>query len=209
MNAKEQNTEEKILQAAEQVFTEKGLYGARMQDIADRAGINKALLHYYYRSKSRLFMAVFKTIFPRVIPPAFRIFKTDLPLFEKIRIFTDAYITILLKNRKLPLFVIAEFTYNQAEFVQFMSEFVKNLDFDLVNKFKKDVQTEIEKGTIIEIDYRELFINMLSMSVFPFVAQPVIQRIGFENNQKAYLRFLRDRKKNVAEFIISAIKKNA
>jgi TetR/AcrR family transcriptional regulator len=61
-------TERKILQAAREVFQRKGLYGARMQEIADAAGINKALLHYYFRNKDKLFDAIFSDVFQNFIP---------------------------------------------------------------------------------------------------------------------------------------------
>ncbi|MDB9755955.1 TetR/AcrR family transcriptional regulator, partial [Winogradskyella sp.] len=61
--SKNKNTEAQILNAAKQIFQTKGMDGARMQEIADKAGINKALLHYYYRNKQLLFEAVFKNAF--------------------------------------------------------------------------------------------------------------------------------------------------
>ena len=62
------STEQKIREAARKVFQAKGMHGARMQDIADTAGINKALLHYYFRSKDQLFEAIFKEALQQLIP---------------------------------------------------------------------------------------------------------------------------------------------
>jgi AcrR family transcriptional regulator len=96
-------TEEKILIAARKVFIEKGWDGARMQEIADNAGINKALLHYYFRNKEQLFKRVFAGIVGKLIPNLNTIIQSEQPIFEKIQAFIDAYLDFLLANQELPL----------------------------------------------------------------------------------------------------------
>src|SRR6185437_7301913 len=86
-NKKEKTAEEKILDAAKKVFVTKGMAGARMQDIADEAGINKALLHYYFRSKEKLFEMIFAEAAEKLFPKINAIFESDVPLFEKIERF--------------------------------------------------------------------------------------------------------------------------
>ena len=96
----------KSLSAAREVFLQKGFAGARMQDIADEAGINKALLHYYFRSKEKLFETIFREAFEKLIPHITEVFSSDLPFYDKIRAFTDAYITMAIENPFIPLFVL-------------------------------------------------------------------------------------------------------
>ena len=84
-----QDTESKILDSAKEVFIQNGLDGARMQQIADKAGINKSLLHYYYRTKEKLFESVLKFAFKQFLPNPMEFLSSDLPLFDKIRIFVD------------------------------------------------------------------------------------------------------------------------
>jgi AcrR family transcriptional regulator len=106
---KDSNTEEKIVQAAEKVFIEKGMAGARMQQIADEAGINKALLHYYYRSKEKLFSIVFRTAIRALIPNLIKSYNSREGDFQfKIRKFVDTYLTMMEKNPHIPGFVIHE-----------------------------------------------------------------------------------------------------
>ena len=81
------------------------------------------------------------------------------------------------------------------------------LNLNLVEKFNNDVEEEIKNGKIIQIDYRHLFVNMLSMCVFPVLGRSIIQRVGFKNNQKEYDQFLEQRKTEVTKFIINAIRK--
>src|SRR6476619_6643320 len=105
---KEQNTEEKILAAAKKVFLKEGMAGARMQDIADEAGINKALLHYYFRSKDKLFETIFTETSSRFIPRMNQVMDSDLPLFEKISMFCEAYISQMQQNPYIVLFIMNE-----------------------------------------------------------------------------------------------------
>ena len=80
----DKNTEQKILESARNIFHKKGLSGSRMQEIADKAGINKAMLHYYYSSKDKLFDAVFQEAIKRIFPEISKLLNEEMPLFEKI-----------------------------------------------------------------------------------------------------------------------------
>jgi AcrR family transcriptional regulator len=97
MEVKKDNTEEKIIDAATYVFVKKGMDGARMQEIADRAGINKALLHYYFRSKEKLFDAVFTRIISIAFPRIGQILTSDLPILEKVEKVIDIYLELLMR----------------------------------------------------------------------------------------------------------------
>src|SRR6476646_10827126 len=105
---KEQNTEKKILAAAKKIFLKEGMAGARMQDIADGAGINKALLHYYFRSKEKLFEMIFKEAIKEFLPKINLIFESDKDLFEKIEMFCKEYIDQIRKTPYLPVFILNE-----------------------------------------------------------------------------------------------------
>ena len=102
MTENDKQTEEKIFEAATEVFVNKGMDGARMQDIASHAGINKALLHYYFRTKDQLFNAVFEMIARKVLKKFAPVFDENLSLEEKIRFFFKEHITFLQENPKLP-----------------------------------------------------------------------------------------------------------
>src|SRR5580698_7184188 len=102
------NSEEKILTAAKKIFLLKGMDGARMQDIADEAKINKALLHYYFRSKEMLFEKIFKEALEKLFPKILDIWKSDVSLFQKIENFCVKYIDMMQQNPYLPLFVLNE-----------------------------------------------------------------------------------------------------
>ena len=102
------SSEQRIFDAAHEVFVQKGLHGAKMQEIADRAGINKALLHYYYRSKEKLFETVVRAVIHRVVPVLRELIESDKPLFEKIDFFIHFYLQTISRNPFVPLFLINE-----------------------------------------------------------------------------------------------------
>ncbi|WP_142786117.1 TetR/AcrR family transcriptional regulator [Changchengzhania lutea] len=201
--AKDDNTEGQILDAAKNVFQSKGMDGARMQEIADKAGINKAMLHYYYRSKQLLFEAVFKNAFSLLAPQLNAILNDDSSIEDKIKNFTSNYIAFIIKHPYLPNFIIQELNRNPA----FILKLKENKGFPNLEKFKKQVALEVEKGIIKPISAEQLFINILALNVFPFVAKPLI--MAFTNvNDKTYKQLMENRKTEVADFIINSIKKH-
>jgi len=198
---KDENTEEQILEAAKNVFQAKGMDGARMQEIADKAGINKAMLHYYYRSKQLLFEAVFKNVFSLLAPQLNAILNDDSSIEEKIKNFTFNYISFISKHPYLPNFIIQELNRN-PEFILKMKD---NKNFPNLTKFKGQVDKEVENGIIKPISAEQLFINILALNIFPFVAKPLI--MAFSNvDSRAYKQLMEDRKTEVANFIINSIK---
>lgn len=195
-------TEDKILQAATEVFIMKGYDGSTMQEIANRASINKSLLHYYYRSKDKLFAKVFGMVFQLFVPKFYKIFDSDLDLFEKIEAFTEQYIELIIKNPYIPMFVMRELTNNPKR----LSGAVQQLGLNPEKAFQA-VREEIDRGRIIDIDPRQLMVNIISLSIFPFAGKPMIRAILFENDDEAYHEFLESRKKEVSKFIINSIRK--
>ena len=199
----EKSTEEKILAAAKKVFIAKGMYGARMQDIADEAGINKALLHYYFRSKEKLFEVIFLEAAQKLFPKINSIFESDIPLFQKIENFAEEYITIMSENPYLPLFVLNEVSQDPEIFIQKMWG-KQNLPKPKI--FLDQIEKEVRKGTIKKISPLHLLINLISLSIFPFVAKPMIQfTLGLDELQ--FRNVMEQRKKEVSKFIIDSIKK--
>lgn len=198
---KDENTEEHILEAAKNVFQTKGMDGARMQEIADKAGINKAMLHYYYRSKQLLFEAVFKNAFSLLAPQLNAILNDNSSIEDKVRNFTSNYISFIVKHPYLPNFIIQELNRNQ----DFILKLKDNQGFPNIDKFKAQVDEEVAKGLIKPISAEQLFINILALNIFPFVAKPLIMAFTDSDNKK-YKQLMEDRKTEVANFIINSIK---
>lgn len=197
-----QDTEGQILIAAKEVFQKKGMDGARMQEIADEAGINKAMLHYYYRSKQLLFEAVFSNAFALLAPQLNKILNDDSSIEEKVRNFTHNYISFIAKHPYLPNFIIQEMNRNP----KFFELIQQNAAFPTLEKFNNQVALEVEQGILKPIDGKHLFINIISLNIFPFVATPLIKGfLGIED--KGFKELVEERKTAVSEFIINSIKK--
>jgi len=200
-NIDSEKTEIEILNAAKEVFQQKGMAGARMQEIADRAHINKALLHYYFRSKQLLFEAVFKSAFKLLAPQLNKVLNDDSDLFEKIRSFTESYVSFVIKHPYLPNFVIQELSKN-PDFVQKLRA---EKNFPTIDKFKIQVNDAINQGIIKPIEAEQLFINIISLNVFPFIGEPLLMALA-NIDKESYDKILKKRKTEVAAFIINSIK---
>lgn len=195
-------TEEKIFNAARIVFQKKGFAGARMQEIADEAGINKAMLHYCFKNKQLLFEAVFKNAFSQLAPQINAIFSSNETIFEKIKQFTHSYISFVIVNPFLPPFVIQEMN-NNPEFVR---SFFKNENspnpYLLIDQIKK----EIDLGIIKPMNPKQLVLDIFSMTVFPFAAQMMVKGI-LHLDDAEFNQMMEERKTTIAEQIINSIKK--
>ncbi len=199
---KEQNTETIILEAAKEVFQHKGMAGARMQEIADKAGINKAMLHYYYRSKDKLFSAVFKSAVNFMLPKIIKIINTDDHLFIKIENFTNKYINFISKHSYIPLFIINELNRNPDLLKDVFKERGKN---NIEQKLVTQINDLVAKGEIRPINPEQLLLHIMSLSIFPVIGKPLLKNI-LQTDDKAYQKLIKDRQTCVAEFVINAIK---
>ena len=178
------NSEEKILVAAEEIFISKGFDGARMQHIADEAGTNKALLHYYFLSKEKLFDKVIKRKINSFLPHATQIFKEDIPLIQKLEYFVDDYLAMLYKNKKLPYFILN--TINKYPNI------AKLLPHGFIEDIKMIFAKEAKKGNIKNVDPSHLIVSIISMCVFPLIGQPVVQHV-LDLESEEYKTFLEER----------------
>lgn len=203
MSENEKLTEEKIFEAAESVFEEQGLTGARMQNIADRAGINKALLHYYFRTKDHLFEAVFTKLAQKMFAKFTPIFETDLSLEDKIRFFFREHIEFMKQNPKLPGFILNEINHNP----QRITKLIKNIEFRKIwHTVLEQHKDELYRYNITEESLPQIITSIASMSVFPFAAKGILE-VVFENLGVDFNKYIEQRKVFAADFVIKAITK--
>ncbi len=178
MTEADKQTEERIFDAATDVFIEKGMDGARMQDIADRAGINKSLLHYYYRTKDHLFNAVFEMIAGQMFKKFGPVLDENLSLETKIRFFLREHITFMQKNPKLPSFILNEIHRNPER----IRKLIQSIDINkLWNTLEAQHREELKRYNISKENLPQFMTTIAGMSVFPFAAKPIIAGIMGEN----------------------------
>lgn len=184
-------TEEKIKEAAGIVFTKKGYGNARTRDIAEEAGINLALLNYYFRSKEKLFNIVMAERIDKlfsVLAPVLNDQSTTLE--EKLDKITDNYITMLLEHPDLPIFVLSEIRSNPDQLANRLQA-RKHLTESVFIQQLKAKRSDIHPFHFL--------MNLLGMTLFPFIAKPVLQPIiGGEDN---YRMIMEQRKKLIPGWI--------
>jgi TetR/AcrR family transcriptional regulator len=195
-------TEERILAAAKTVFTQKGYAGTRMQEVADTAGINKAMLHYYFRSKEKLFRVILSEALNVLAPVVLRVLKSDKDVLGKLEDMVNNYLQILLDRPHLPLFVMHELSQNQGSFVTEMMKSQNTQPY--VMAFFQQVIEEGEQGKIRKVDPIHLMMNTMSMIVFPFISWPMITTAtGIP--EEMFQPLLEQRKAQIMDFLRAAL----
>lgn len=205
-NSKERPTEELILDAAMKVFTRKGFAAARTEEIAKEAGINRSLLHYYYRDKQTMFNLIFESRFKEFFKGLFVIFEADnISLFDKIRRMVEHEINTLTKHPDLARFIITEIAHQPELLIEYGKKLGVNPRL-FIEAFEKQVFKEVSAGIIKPIEGKQLLINVMSVCIYPFVAKPIIQTM-MALDEVSFYEMTEQRKKEISEFIINAIKK--
>lgn len=191
----EPDTERRILEAAAKVFMMKGKLGSSMQDIADEAGINRTLLHYYFRNKDKLFDKVFEKLFARVLPAMLGIMSSTRPLLERIEGFVQAFTELLRDNPYLPVFLFQEISLNPERLAGTIREMGIHPEQTL-----QGLRKELEHTGMAGMDPRHIIASMMGMVLFPYIGRPLFQAIAFQGGEEAYDRFLTERIKQIPKF---------
>lgn len=193
-------TETKIVEAAEHLFYQKGKSGTTMQDIADKVGINRTLLNYYFRSKDKLFEAVFRKAMGSFVPVLAGMLQSDRPFSEYLPEMIETIIDTLIENPQIPVFVLQELSSNPERMPQIIKEMGINTDVAMENLI---TNANFDK---LPFDPRHAMMNVISLCIFPFAARPVVQEVIFGGDEEAYLQGMRDRKKILPQMILKSMK---
>jgi len=192
------NTEQRILEAAKQVFMQKGMKAATTQEIADIAGVNKALLHYYFRSKEKLHLAVFQDIMNVSLPGIAGVMISYQPLAQRIRNFVSGYINLLNTNNYLVYFLVHEIQQNPERLIQQFNHFEPQ-------RFIRIINHSLHKENIRHVSAIDLMVNMVSLCAFSFIISPLLNNIIFKDDEEKAGQFFRRRKQVVSDFIINSL----
>ncbi|NOZ63249.1 MAG: TetR/AcrR family transcriptional regulator [Calditrichaeota bacterium] len=192
-------TENKIKAAAREIFLEKGKDGARMRAIAERAGVNKALVHYYFRSKEKLYLAVLKDILKEVIARLVNI-PEDIPFREFLEQFISSHIDFLNQHKKLLNFILWELREKKDAMQDFVEDVVGNFESVPREVFLKRIHNAIQNKEIKPINPLHFMLNLVSLDIFPFVASPIITSI-FELSEDELATILNERKQEIFRLV--------
>ncbi|MDR1336957.1 MAG: TetR/AcrR family transcriptional regulator [Tannerella sp.] len=193
----------RIVESARELFVKRGLKRTTVRDIASTAGTNVAMVNYYFRSKDNLFETIFDEAFSILTKRIFSIMNSDLPFFEMIREWVYSYYDTLMEYPNMPIFVLTELAQNPDKLKE---KFNPLYPRQLYEKVAGRIREEVEKGVIRELSVPDFFLNLISLSIFPFVGMPIaIQFLHLSEEQ--YVEQLDRHREYIVDFIIQAIRK--
>lgn len=196
-----QDTELKIKNAARKVFLEQGYEGAKIRQIADEAGVNLAMVNYYFRSKDLLFKSIYLDTFRDFLGRMVVMLNEETPLEVKIWKIVDRYTDFIVENPLLPMFVLAEQRQSGLSFFKELN--VKGVIES--SFFRKQLLAEAEKGHIRAVDPLQIIVTILSSVVFPIMAKPIISYVG-TLDETGFRQFIETRKQVVPEMIMTYLR---
>ena len=194
-----QNLEDKILEAAEILFLEQGFVKTTTGQIAKMAGCNQALVHYYYRTKDKLFDQVFEKKIKETLPNLMRSFDTADTFKGKISNLVEAHFDALLQNPKLFPFIFNEATSNPQR-VQSMVKKVSVFPMEAMQKIGKELEDEFEKGNIAKISLMDLLLTIGSLNLGFVIIISILKNV-MSYSEEQIDSIMRTRKKEIVNTI--------
>lgn len=198
------STEEKIKIAARELFLKNGLKGTTIRKVAEKAGVNIALVNYYFRSKNKLFLAVFKEKFKKFDESGYHILvDNSISLEERLNKYIDQYVAVFLEEPSMPIFVLSAAHFNVE-----IQEALASIKNDFLTKHKAELQQmldkEFESGKYKRIDIRELSMTIVALLVFPFMAKNIMTKVG-EFEHSSFEDFIEHWKNHVKNVVRSSV----
>src|SRR5262245_27166617 len=206
---RDHDTEARILDAAHAVFVRRGTAGARMQEIAAGAGVNPALLHYYFRSKERLAKAAFERAASQLLPAVIELLGSDLDLETKVARVVALEIDHLSRAPYLPGYIIGEISHH-PERVRELIGAVTGLTPDairprVVATLARQLDEATAAGRIRPVAPDQFIVNLMSLCIFPFAARPMIAALlGLD--EAGFAQFLARRRDELTSFVLGALR---
>jgi AcrR family transcriptional regulator len=203
------DTEQRILDAAHTVFVRRGTAGARMQEIAEEAGVNKALLHSSFRNKNRLAEAVFRRVATGLFARAGAVLGADDDLETKVKRIIGLYLDQLTRTPYVPGYVIGELTQHPDRAHQLLDAVRHFRDEahapDFIAALARQLRAEARRGAIRAISAEQFIVNLVSLCIFPFAARPLIATV-LQLDERGFGRFVEERKRTLPAFFLNALR---
>lgn len=204
MQGKDITTEQKILEIAEKLFKEKGFAMTSTVEIARMAGCNQSLVHYYYRSKEKLFEKVFEKIAHLFLSVFLQIDEQNLPFEERLSLKIESHFDVLAANPRLPFFFFNEILTNPGRLNK-IKEKISDVPQVIIQRMQNDMEREFAKGTIREMNAIDLVMTVISLNVMLFMAKPLFQMItGIPDGD--YEKFIIHRRQEHVNIILKSLR---
>lgn len=188
-----------ILSAALHEFAGSGLAGARLQNIADEVGVTKAMIHYYFGSKDKLFREVFTEAYRTLMGDLMKILDNDEPVFKKIEAFIQQAVDQFHAHPELVDFVANAMNKYPESTVPLMRDL---LEYDK-SVFEEQLQEAASRYEIAAVDSEQVVLNMLSLCMFPYGARVFMSELLHKESEQAYRELLEQRKGIITDTIIN------
>ena len=207
---KDGDTERRILDAARRVFLRRGTAGARMQEIAEEAGVNQALLHYSFRSKDGLAAAVFRETAVRLFPAICQLMGSDLPIEAKVERFVNLYIDTVRQNAFIPGYIVSELHHHPERVPDLMAQAAgvvtpTSIAGLFLGKLRAQLEERAAAGTFRPIAPEQFLVNLLALTMFPFVARPMIQAV-LALDEAGFDRFVEARRIEIPRLVLDSLR---
>ena len=198
-----QDTETKIKEAARKVFLAQGYEGAKIRQIADEAGVNLAMVNYYFRSKSELFKSIYAETFREFVGRIVVLLNEATPLEVKIWKIVDRYTDLIVANPLVPSFILSEQGTDGAGFLKELNvkEIIEN------SFFRKQLLEEAKKGSIRAVEPLQVIVTIVGCIVFPVMAKPLLSYVG-TLDETGFRRFMDARRQLIPEMIMAYLRTN-
>lgn len=198
-------TEQKIFKAATRVFVQHGRDGARMEDIARQAGINKAMLHYYFRSKDKLYLTVFEQEIRKVAEDLYHSLDLKKDIQSFLSTFIHNYIDRIKQNPLLIQFMLWELRQGSHLISELFQKIFSNFSYHPPQKIVQKIQQAVKNKEIRKVDPLHLLFNIIGMCIFTFIATPIITSF-FPDLNTQHKSFIDKRKSEIYNLIWNGIK---
>jgi TetR/AcrR family transcriptional regulator len=197
-------TESRIFDAARRVFGRKGRDGARMQEIADEAGINRALLHYYFRSKQGLFEAVFARMFEQFLHSFDTVLEPGQPFADLLSRFVDHYIDYAIEHQDMIRLIVGENLRGASILGEALAR-AKQTEGSMPNRLENAIRAAAARGEIREVDPQHTLLTIISACLHFIVMKPTVQSMNHEA-QEDFAAFTEARKRHIADLLLRGLR---
>lgn len=202
-----ESIEKRILWVAERLFLEKGFAGTSTTEIAKAVGCNQALIHYYFRTKEKLFWDVFSPKMEQIVEYLDAPLDENLDFIERIRHIIDFYFGMMSLDERLAPFIVNELLVNQERWNFFRERFLRSESrSQAFGKFEAMVNEEVQKGTIRKVEAIDLVLDIMSLCLSSFIVAPM----GFGSSEcdiTARRDYLARRKEDVTDLVVNGLRK--
>ncbi|MGH7579260.1 MAG: TetR/AcrR family transcriptional regulator [Gemmatimonadales bacterium] len=196
-------TRERILDAAHTVFTRKGTAGARTQEIAAEAGVNKALVHYYFGTKAALADAIFARALGTLVPRIFGILADpDRTIEEKVPAIVREQIDFQSARPYFAGYMISELHAEPDRIARLMSRQGGKIPLDVL---RKQLREGARAGRFRPMSAEQFVANMMGLLIFPFAMRPALREL-LSLDDTRWRAFIEERRRLLPDFFMAGLR---